>query len=416
MHPRLVKCFRFFIVTRLRAVLMAVLLVLSAVALWRGWNTLSFHRNQAAAEQALADYDFPAARRHLATCLALQPDDPAVLLHAARAARRDGQLDKAAVHLDRYAWATGVSTPEGELELALLQVQLGQVKQNVYFLIEEMEIRHPATEQILESLALGCVHVYRLDEASFWTKQLVNRYPQNPVGRLLDAQTHDTLRQRDEALEITQRLLDDYPNFDKARIYLAGLLFKTHQYEAAVPYYRELHERRPDDLAPLLGLAAALLKLERLDEVRPLMVELETKHANSSVALLECSRFAMQQKRPVDAERLLQRAVELAPHDHEIHLELATCLEQLGRSDESRRHLERFQEIETDMKQLDLAFKAMIKAPSDPTPRVEAGRICLRNGQTSEGLRWLLGVVDLVPNHPEARELLANSRLAEGIP
>ena len=46
---------------------------------------------------------------------------------------------------------------------------------------------------------------------------------------------------------------------------------------------------------------------------------------------------------------------------------------------------------------LEKVFQAMVKAPADPAPRLEAGRICLRNGQVSEGLRWLSGVLDLVP-------------------
>jgi predicted Zn-dependent protease len=331
-----------------------------------------------------------------------------VLLLATQAARRDGRLDEAQQHLDRYRDRVNAPTPEGALQSVLLRVQRGLVKEYVHVLIDQVEVRHPASEQILEALAQGCVHVYRLDEASFWTKQLLDRFPGNPIGRLLDAQTNVTLRRRERALEIMRRLLEDYPDNDKARLYLAGLLFKGNQHEEAAHHYRTLHRRQAAEVTPLLGLVGALLKLERLDEAAPLLRELEEKHVHNSEALLECGRFALLQKRLADAESFLRRAVLLAPNDHEVQFELAVCLRQLGRTDESHRHLERFKQIEADMMRLEKVFQAIVKAPADPAPRLEAGRICLRNGQVSEGLRWLSGVLDLVPNHKPTHKLLAD--------
>ena len=60
------------------------------------------------------------------------------------------------------------------------------------------------------------------------------------------------------------------------------------------------------------------------------------------------------------------------------------------------------------MMRLEKVFQAMVKAPADPAPRLEAGRICLRNGQVSEGLRWLSGVLDLVPDHKPTHQVLAD--------
>jgi Flp pilus assembly protein TadD len=139
-----------------------------------------------------------------------------------------------------------------------------------------------------------------------------------------------------------------------------------------------------------------------------LVRELQEKHADNADALLECARFALRQKRPADAEPLLRRALRLAPGDHEVHYELAGCLSQLGRADEARRHLERHKQIEADLVQLDKAVQAMVKKPGDPGPRLEAGRICLRNGQVAEGLRWLAGALELDPNHKPTHQALAD--------
>ena len=171
MRTRLRRWLLFPVRSPARAALSAAALALLAFAGWHGLRVLRFHRDKAAAEEALATYDFPEAQRRLASCLDFWHRDPAVLLLAAQAARRDGRLDEAQQHLDRYRDQVNAPTPEGALQSVLLRVQRGLVKEYVHVLIDHVEVRHPASEQILEALAQGCVHVYRLDEASFWTKQ-----------------------------------------------------------------------------------------------------------------------------------------------------------------------------------------------------------------------------------------------------
>lgn len=400
--------------TPARAALSAALLALAALAGWQGLRAYQFRRDRAAAKEALARYDFPEARRRLESCLGLWPRDAEALLLAAQAARRDGQLVEATAYLDRYREQSDQSTPEGALQTVLLKVQGGQVKEFVRPLLEFLEVRHPESEQIMEALAQGCVLSYRLDEASFWTKQLLDNYPHNPVGRLIEAQTNQTMRRRERALELTDRLVEDYPENDKAREYLAGLLVYAHRYEDAARHYRELHRRQPAAPGPLLGLAQCLQTLNRYDEAEPLIRELQERHPDKSEALLECGRFAMRQKRPAEAEPLLRRAEKLSPNDYEVHLELSRCLTQLGQADEARRHLERFKQIEADMMALDKAFQAMVKAPNDPAPRLDAGVICLRNGQVSEGLRWLSGALELAPDHKPTHAALADYYQQQG--
>src|SRR5207253_1053833 len=100
--------------------------------------------------------------------------------------------------------------------------------------------------------------------------------------------------------------------------------------------------------------------------------------------------------------------------DREIYLQLGTCLEQLGKSEESRRCLQRHEEIEADTIRLEKVVEAMVKAPADPGPRLEAGQICLRNGQDQEGLRWLRGVLELDPKHKPTHQALADYYASHG--
>jgi tetratricopeptide (TPR) repeat protein len=395
--------------------LAALLLALSAYPGWYGVCLLRFRRDRAAAEKALAEYDFAAARDRLASCLRLWPSDPPTRLLAAQAARRDGDLAAAEEHLEAYrTLRDGGGGPERTLEWSLIEAERGRVKDVQGFLLSCLEVHHPASEQILEALAWGSVQNYQLDQAQFWVEELSTKAPKNPVGRLVRAQTAESLGRDDRALDVYRSLVADYPRYTRARWGLAALLFRTHRYEEAAAVYEELRRQQPGQALHLVGLARCWERLDRTEEARPLIRRLEEHYPDNSEALLECGQFALGEHRPADAERFLRRAAELAPNDHEVHYQLGVCLGQLGRPEEARRQVERAKEIEADLIRLEKAFTSTVRAPADPAPRLEAGQICLRNGQVAEGLRWLYGALEVAPRHKPTHAALADYFASQG--
>jgi uncharacterized protein HemY len=183
----------------------------------------------------------------------------------------------------------------------------------------------------------------------------------------------------------------------------------------AAEEYAEARKLKPGEPKALLGLARALQRAGRMDQLRELVPELGER-GDDSEALLHLGRFAMIDNRWADAERYLSKAVGLAPFDNEIHKELAVALHQLGRTDDARRHVDRTRAIEADMAQLEKKLGEILKTPNNPEPLLEAGRICLRNGQTSEGLRWLAGALDVAPQHKATHKELADYFAASGNP
>ena len=370
---------------------------------------LAFER----AEEALARYDFAAAREHIRLAGDLRPRKPAILLLAAQAARRDGDVNEAKQHLRRYKALVG-DTPDGRLEASLQQIQVGDIESDVYDLMAKVDAGHPATEQILEALLVGSVQVYHFDRAAFWAHYLLDQFPKNPIGRLIRAQMDDVLGKRELAATECRELLADFPDNTRAKVLLAGLLFRAQQFEEAAELYDELRHKRPDDLSPLLGLVRCRDRMGRTDEARLLVQELEERFSGKSEALLECGRFGLTDGRVSDAERLLRRAIELAPSDHEIHYQLGLCLERQGKTEEARQHFERFKQVEADLVRLDGYLKAVVINPRDPAPRREAGMICLRNGQPAEGLRWLQGALEVAPGDKSTHAALAEYYMGQG--
>src|SRR5262249_33662459 len=145
-----------------------------------------------------------------------------------------------------------------------------------------------------------------------------------------------------------------------------------------------------------------------------LLRQLEAQHTDDPLALLECGKNAMREERLADAERLLRRAIELAPNDRETNYQLGMCLRLQDQLEESERHMRRVKQIEPDMVRLEKVFEATVKSPADPAPRLEAGQICLRNGQGREGLRWLYGLLEIAPDYKPAHEALADYFTSQG--
>jgi Flp pilus assembly protein TadD len=382
--------------------LAVLLLVLAAYPASYGTRVLFFRRDRAEAQRALREYDFPAARVRLAACLRLCPSDAATRLLAARTARRDGDLAAAEEQL--------AACPAGEeraLEWALLRAQRGQLQDVQPYLRSCLDVHHPARELILEALAWGSVQTYQLDQADSWVNELLAKAPRNPLGRLARAQTEESLGRDDRALADYRGVVADYPKYTTARGRLAALLLRTQKYEEAAAEYEELARHQPDQAVPLLGLARCWVRLERTEQARPIIQRLRQQYPDNSEVLLLCGQSALDEHHPAGAEPILRRAAALAPNDQEVQYQLAVCLGQLGRAEEARRHVERARQIEADLLRLEKAFAATVRTPTDPAPRIEAGRICLRNGQPGEALRWLNGALAVDPGHKPTHAALA---------
>ena len=391
-----------------RPVLLCLLVGASIAPLaYYGIWKIRFDRSYSSARASLDEYDFPAARERLAECARLRPDEPTVWLLAAQVARRDGALEDAESHLARYKQLSN-GTPEGKIQEILLRVQQGRIEPSVQYLMSLADSKHPDTEQILEALAVGSIHVYQFDKAEFWIGHLLARFPKNPVGRLIRVQTDHTLGRHERAWERCRELVADFPRHNKARLTLATISLKLQKFDDAIDIYRTLLEERTEELFARLGLVRCFERTGRLSELAEVVRDLEERHADNSDSLLVCGKNAIGENRLADAERLLTRAAQLSPNDHNVHYQLGLCLEQLGKVEEAKSHMVQFKRIEADLVRMEQLLGEIVKKPQEASLRREIGMICLRNGQIDEGLRWLYGVLETAPHDRETNEALAD--------
>src|SRR5205085_11512576 len=82
---------------------------------------------------------------------------------------------------------------------------------------------------------------------------------------------------------------------------------------------------------------------------------------------------------------------------------LAQCLRALGQPKEAKDYEERAARIESDAEKLLRLRERMEKEPRNAELPCEAGRICLRNGQKAEAVRWFRNALQRDPSHEGAR-------------
>lgn len=386
-------------------VALGLLLGLGAV---QGARYLRYRRHLRAAEEAIARYEFESARENLAECLKWRPEDPALLLLAARTARRAGLSDEAEDLLSRYNKRKGQPTPEGALERAMLQAQQGELPAVEDDLLAHVEAQHPDSNLILEALALGAVQVYQLNKAVGWLNQLLDRDPDNVTALINRGLLFESRGGPGVALPDYRRAVESQPENGHARLRLAQALLRDGHPAEAAEHFERAVQHQPHDPAALFGLATCRFQQNRRAEATRLLDDVLAIDPRNSEALRERGKLALAENNLADAEALLRRSLDVQPFDRETHYQLSLCLRRRGKQAAADKHLQRVKQIEADARQLEALYLQIVQKPHDPDPRVKAALICLRNGQEKEALRWLEGALQMAPSHRAAHRALAD--------
>jgi tetratricopeptide (TPR) repeat protein len=318
-------------------------------------------------------------------------------------------LDEAEEHLAVYRDLPDKSNADATLEGALQMAQRGELPQVRTYLQELLDVHHPASNRIMEAMAAGAAECYLLAEAYRWLDLLLKQEPGNVPALLKRGQMFESVGKMDTALEDYRKAVECEPEHYKARLRLAETLLGQKEAEEAAGHFERLRQRHPDRAAVLLGLARCRLQMRRQEEAAQILDELLAKHPDDGAALFERGRLDLNMGRLPEAEERLRRAVALMPADNEVSYQLALCLQRREKLDEAEVYFQKTKQIEADLKQLkEEIYPLAFKNRSDPAPRVEAARICMRNGQEQEGLRWLYGALEINRNHRPTHDALAD--------
>ncbi|MBV9919730.1 MAG: tetratricopeptide repeat protein [Pseudonocardia sp.] len=356
-----------------------------ALALVGGYFLVPYVRARqhlAAAERALDDRDFATAKDRLEKYLATRPDDPTAHLLLARTARRAQKDDEAAALLGdarrRYpddapikresqlfrmqqgdlpevnaALSEGLARPEAADPLALEAALVGGLKLLLPSFLEGETAAGGKAAPFLAKVNQG---------ADLWLRARPGRADQ-VEGLVWRGLTRAYANDAPGAQADFRAALALDPAHHDARLHLAMAVLQESPREGA-DHLHQLLSQKPADPRIKYTLAGVLRSVGRPDEARRLLDEVLATNPNNVATLLERGALATDQGELAAAERLLARAVALAPDDPKVNFALASCLRAAGRTAEAKTYQDRFLRIQDDRrKQMEQAGRP---APAPP--------------------------------------------------
>ncbi len=392
-----------------RSLAVLALLALIGLGLALAGRQVSAVYHFRAARTACERYHNPEAAAHLRACLTAWPNDPDVLLLAARVARRGGSFGEADDLLEQYQRVRG-RDDNLILERVLLSVERGDMDDVMRFCTTKVEENDPASPLILEALARGFLRVFRSDEAGQAVTTWLDREPNNPMALLLAGRIAQEREGSADAAAAFERALKIDPELDEARDRLTMVLIESHQAPQALPHLEYLVRRWPDDPALTVRLAQCRDLLGQQDEAVRLLDGVLARRPNYLPALAERGKLALRAGQRVEAEAWLRQAVALAPGDATLLPHFHLCLEQNGKEEEAKALEPRMNKARADLERLQtLLGEDLRRDPKNADLWYEAGMILLRAGSVAEGRHWLENAVRFNPRHVKAHEALAES-------
>ena len=352
------------------------------------------------------------ALTHFQACLLTWPNDPDVLLLAARACWRLKDFTQAAQYLRDYQRVAG-ATDDYTRESFLVMAASGDIDKAEKYCRERIDHQDPATPVILEALVAGCMRQYRLGQALAFLQHWLDLQPDD-IQALFYQITMDHLGNRlDEAIARYRRILQLDPENQAARLGLAATFIDTRRYEEALPHLEALRQREPHNGEVLILLAQCQDALGQPAAAEETLDQVLARNPHHPAALAARGRLALRRGQLEAAEAWLRLSLVHAPGNFQARYHLGQCLLQRGNVAEAEKQQQMMKQLERDQKRLrQIMMQEMSEKPHDPALQQEAAMIALRSGDAEGAMRWLHGALrddpTSVPLHHALAEYYQN--------
>jgi tetratricopeptide (TPR) repeat protein len=381
-------------------------LLLCAVTFFK-WKPIWIEHELSQARALLREFRPESAGERLARL----PESAETEFLLAVACRRAGELDRVMPHLTRAA-ELGWDKDEIDRQRTLMQFQAGNFRasgEEVKALLVE-QVTDDEAEECYEAVTRGYLSALLLEQAKFMLDGWIAWRPQCVQPYLFRAELA-SLRNQDEGRVAAYRdVLRISPANLEAREGLARVLMYQHEVDEAYELFTSCLRDYPREPGVLLGLAEWHHRHGDGEKAKTLidtLLSCEPDHRQRCDALSLLGQILLAERNYEAAERALREAVASDPTRVAVFYELSQALSRLGRADEAKNYLQRWQRLQAVDEELEDLEPEILGHPQDPDLRLRVGRLLLEKGETKAGVNWLLSVLFYEPSHAETNRLLA---------
>lgn len=396
--------------SRRQSVLIVVgcLALLTAILYFLVYPEWQATRHWQQAQQALDQFDLPAACEHLQHYIQVHPGSAKGQFLLARTLRRQDEYSQAAEHLEKAAqldWVPEAIALERQLQQAQqmgVQSPAGeQLKGYAY-------TKHPSEKLILEALFKGDRAALNLRQARVWLDVWIDHYPNDWPPRFWRGELLKSFALFEQARADYQRVLELKPDHAETLLHLGLLaLANRGKFAEAQNYLEKYLQVVPDSPEALLALArcqkdqgqseAAVATVRRLLEKQP-----EHAEAAAMLGAIETERGDYNA-----ALTWLKRAEAAGAEARTTAYQLSQVLRRLHRDDEAAVYEQKFKKIDALKDALDRNILKVLQEPHNAALRQEIGQQQRELGRTEQAIRWFLSALGEDPRFQAAHLALA---------
>lgn len=336
----------------------------------------------------------------------IAPSNPEVHFWIGRAYRRDGKLDLLRQHLER-AWKLGCPPQSIRREEWLALAQTGQLREAEPHLTELLVNPGEDGPEICEAFVKGYFLAYRLNDALKLLEVWQADYPNDPQPHFNRGMFHSHMGNHKDAVASLRQALVLASGRKDIRLHLAQLLMATNEFAEAESLFRQLVKTDPDDPEVLVGMGKCLVERGDIQRGRQSLEQALRMAPGSHAARVAIGQLELKLGHPEESIARLRPVVADRPHDSEARFAIASALQAAGKSDEAHEHFQFVERAQQALARLQILLDKAKTDPDDAELHYEVGMILLEFGTPADGVRWLLSVLNLDPNHRPTHAALA---------
>jgi len=298
--------------------------------------------------------------------------------------------------------------------------------EKILSLCDDLIRRYPNNTMALDLLAQAQLFNNQKSLAEQNLKKITELDKQDINSRLLLAKLFSEYPDKDKE---TLALLDEAALIDTdkpdALVFKAAYLIKQQHYPEALALAHKIDLQFPTIALGKLLTGDVYLAQKQYEKARE-QYQLAYKIQPNQRTLLTISDLLMTQKKPTEAIKLLNEALEKTPKDVVIHFKLASIYQQQNDSKQAENHydtilteqsdnvialnnLALLYAQQNDPRALDLAKRAYDKAPESAAILDTYGHMLIKENQASQGLSLLEKAATLAPKQNDIQLHLAEA-------
>jgi tetratricopeptide (TPR) repeat protein len=400
---------------------LAALVGVAALGVYSAGRRLWADYHERTAETLIQKGSIVEAEDHLRRALQVRPSNARLQLQLARTARRAEDYAQAEESLAACQQLGRNYEDAVYLEHVLLAIQRqdkerGDKQPTLEHQDHLLAWQPDAAEFILEAFARGFIQIGNMPKAVACLDRLLDEQPDHYQGRLLRAWIRESFQLDDEALADYQHAVEVNAEATKGRLGLARALYRLGRVREAHGHLAQLRVVQPLDPETLLYLARCCYDAHDLDEAERTLDALLAEQPGHLLGLIERGRVAFRRVNAAEAERWLQKAVDIPNTDPtfqkivdrcDAYFHLHLYQKAQGKDEAARESAARGDRLKADLRRVTELNELLPKSPRDGPMNYELGIILLRLGYELQGIHALNRAMEVPETRERAKAALA---------